>query len=619
MPATASDSQPNGPQMIKVFDQFGREMLITREEWKEKVLFANLDKVRDDPDGLYGLLVMALQDGFGADIVPYAEHLGKTDPVPSRGAAILGIVYMAVDRLDDAERALSDCLSKHGDDGVVLTNLAKVHASRGDHDQAETILWRGLTVDPNQDNGLSWLGAMHHERGGDAAMHDAFRRVAALPESWRAQLWLAQNALQADDWSSAETLYAEALSRAGQPTPSDLLMQMSGDLGNAGRVADIIELVAPSFDPQFHGLEVGNNLIKANLELGQLDDARQILDQLYAQNRPDWKEVLGHWDGELAQANVDQKAGGPPGPTSISLMAIEGPLWTRAGSPFAELMAAKPDQAPRIAIIGSSALQDDAPELPVTQLADGPGRLSRAAPLALAERIHLTTNATGVALIAWAQGQGFALLGHQGETQELCQLASNDSQPPDFVAGVTVDTRQARPRILLRLAKVADGTCVAEEEVELDPETPGDAVNRLAERLVELLTDQAGIRAAAAPSWYQLPDGPDGSDYLLRLEQLLAVTCMTMDFLQGGGLHGEREILDGSLQLCLRNPRNPLTRMAFAQTLRLLRQGQPEVVSEFARKVALLQSEHPLTEEAGEVIAASIAGTLGNAAQVAIK
>ena len=69
----------------------------------------------------------------------------------------------------------------------------------------------------------------------------------------------------------------EALGRAERPVPTDLLMQMSGDLGNNGYRAEIIRLVEPYFDPAFHGLQVGNNLIKANYDLGQLDTARRIL------------------------------------------------------------------------------------------------------------------------------------------------------------------------------------------------------------------------------------------------------------------------------------------------------------------------------------------------------
>ena len=48
----------------------------------------------------------------------------------------------------------------------------------------------------------------------------ALKRVAALPGSWRAQLWLARNALAQDDVAAAKLFYQEALSRM-DPVPAD--------------------------------------------------------------------------------------------------------------------------------------------------------------------------------------------------------------------------------------------------------------------------------------------------------------------------------------------------------------------------------------------------------------
>jgi tetratricopeptide (TPR) repeat protein len=351
--ATASPSSAdpaNDPNMIRVYDGYGRELFITKQQWKDNVLLGNLETARDNPEQLYGMLVSALHDGFAADIIPYAEHLWRTDPIPSRGAAILGIVYMDVNRLDDAERVLNDFIAAHGEDGVVLTNLAKLYSRRGDNARAESILWHALEVDPNQDNGLGWYAAIQRDRGGEPSASDAFRRVAALPRSWRAQLGLARDALQGKDFPAAEPLYMEALGRAERPVPTDLLMQMSGDLGNNGCRAEIIRLVEPYFDPAFHGLQVGNNLIKAKYDLGQLDAARRILGQLYAQKRHDWQQRLSYWDTELAKAGIAKRAEAVPEPLSVSVLSIEGPLWTRDGSPFAALLPVKRANAQHIAV-----------------------------------------------------------------------------------------------------------------------------------------------------------------------------------------------------------------------------------------------------------------------------
>jgi tetratricopeptide (TPR) repeat protein len=290
----------NNSEMIKAFDNQGREFYVTRQDWVKKILPDNFKKVRNDPDKLYGLLVMCLQDGFIAEIIPQAEHLLQIDPDGIRAATILGIVYMKSDRLNDAQKVFENCNIVHGENGVILVNLAKVYAVRGDKDRAEEILWHGLEVDPNQDNGLLWYAVIHRERGGNQCELDAFRRVASLPGSWRAQLWLARDALEHKDGEKAKTLYATAFDHVGRPIPADFLMQVSGDLCKNDYILDAIELVQPWFNPELHGLQVGHNLIAANYSLRRISEAQYILNQLYALNRYDWLQTLNSWRDKLA-------------------------------------------------------------------------------------------------------------------------------------------------------------------------------------------------------------------------------------------------------------------------------------------------------------------------------
>lgn len=618
-PATGIDQPPavspaDDPNMVKVYDGYGREMFITKDQWRDNVLLGNLEEKRDDPDHLYGMLVGALQDGFAADIVTFAEHLHRTDHIPSRGATILGIVYMENNRLDEAERTLTDFLSKHGDDGVVLTNLAKVYSRQGNNTRAESTLWRGLEVDPNQDNGLDWYAAICRDRGGKVEALSAYHRVAKLPRSWRAQLWLARDALQRKEVTAATTLYSEALEKVETPAPADMLMQMSGDLGNNGCLQEIVQLVAPHFDPAIHGLQVGNNLIKANHDLGQIDSARHVLSQLYAEKRPDWQETLRYWDTELAKAQIAKHSKKNQGPLSVALMSVEGPLWSRDGSPFATLLPTKPDNARSIAILGSTALLADPPKEPTAQMSDSSGRISRAIPLALAERIHLRTDAIGIALIPWAQNQGFAVFGRPYGDKDMCGLATKSNKPPDFLVGFTVDATQPKWNLLIRLIRTADGVRIAERQVEADPQNPGLAGERLAEATETLLVNHAGVRAVRPPEWYRVPTGLDFSDYLLRLEQQLAVTCMHLDFLAGGGLSGEHEIVDGIIHLCVRQPSSELVRMVLAQTLRQMKKARPSMLSEYRERLGLLQREHPIEGDVGNMLMDCISATMADEA-----
>ncbi len=310
-PTPSSTPAELGPNPIQVFDQEGREHFLSREEWRRSVLPGILEAHWLQPDLLYVDIVAALDDGFRAEVVEAAKQLHAIDPKPARGASLRAIVLMEEGQLDEAEKVLRDFLARHGEEGAVLTNLAKIAALRQDPAGAETLLERALEVDPNQGNAVAWYEAICRERDGEAAGVAALGRIAALPGSWRAQLGLARAALAAGDLDRALALYRESLARAGTaagaapaggPPPVELLLQMSGDLGERQtreHLQAIVELVEPQFDAAVHGLEVGNNLLRARLELGQPAAARRILDQLHACNRPDWKGDLALWDAKL--------------------------------------------------------------------------------------------------------------------------------------------------------------------------------------------------------------------------------------------------------------------------------------------------------------------------------
>src|SRR5262249_7566733 len=145
-------------------------------------------------------------------------------------------------------------------------------------------------------------------------------------------------------------LYREALSRAGKPVPAPLLLQMSGDLGSAGHLPEILQLVEPHFVPAEHGLMVANNLVKANLDLGRHDVARRIVDQLYAFKRPDWRQNLAFWDAEIAKARLSI-ANQSKGPVQPSLLTIEGPIWLQANSAEARFFPVKTPEKVSVAFM----------------------------------------------------------------------------------------------------------------------------------------------------------------------------------------------------------------------------------------------------------------------------
>jgi tetratricopeptide (TPR) repeat protein len=300
-PQNQSTPAPAKEDLIQLFDESGRKVYVNKETWRKDMLPGIVKKSWDNPDQLYQIILGSLNDGFFDEILDASRHLSIIDTIPARGTCIYAINLMKLSQLEEAENVLRSYIAIHGEEGTVLTNLAKIQAKRNQRELSEQTLWHALEVDPNQQNGLGWLMAIYQERSGSKASHDALLRIARSPSSWLAQLWLARAALEQKELPEAFRLYDQALSRAPKPVPADMLMQMSGDLGRAGQLRELLTLTEPHFVAQIHGLSVGNNLIKAHLDLGELEAAQTILDQLRTLSRPDFKGTLDFWEAEIAK------------------------------------------------------------------------------------------------------------------------------------------------------------------------------------------------------------------------------------------------------------------------------------------------------------------------------
>ncbi len=586
---------------IRAFDQQGREVIVPREEWRQNVLPGMVKEVWNSPDQLYMILVNSLNEGFFTEMEDAAQRLYETDPLPARGACMWGIVLTQAGRLDEAEGVLTGYGKNNPADGSVLLNLAKVYADQGHRERAHATLWSALEIEPNLENGLGWYAADAQqkavaeagEQAGQQAARTALERIAAMPTSWRAQLWLARMELVAGTLDRAKQLYAEALTRAPSPVPPDFLMQMSGDLGEGGHLRELIEFTLPTFVPEVHGLPVGNNLIKALVDSGDYTAAEAIRSALQAQNRPDWQGPLGFWESEIARrrpgSTASQQQIAQPQQIQVGMLRVDGPVWLPPNSPGRRIFAIAPPVA-SVTFLGGTA---ESPEQQAPELADALGRLTRALPLFLAEQVEMRTAAEGRAMLPWAVGptSGFVVSGARWPEETAVQAVSDPASSSDYVVSVHIDGEVDPWTAELAFLRTHTGARIGELSVEFPAGKPEQAVVQLADEVVDLL---ASMGSAQTPEAYQLPEASELSSYLMRLEQLMAVRCATMDGVPAQFLSGEREILEAELELCLAQPTNVPVRLLLVETLGAMQRVRPEAVAEFRPRFDQLVVEQPL-------------------------
>ena len=593
----------NDPNFVRVFDQYGQEVFLTRQQWREEILPASLEANKDAPEELYAVLVNAMNDGLFAEIEPAAARLHTIDTNPVRGACVYAIVLLQMGRVDEAERVLNGYVARFGEEGAVLTNLAKVYAARNEPQRAEETLWRAIELDPNLENGVGWYLATEFERGGEEARLRAMDRVAALPNSWRVRLWLAKVALGNNDPAKALRLYREGLASFSGPVPTEFLYPMSGDLGMGGHLRELIDMTAPRFVPEMHGLMVGNNLIKAHVDLGELEPASAIVNRLFAQKRPDWRETLGFWENTIGRLRQTSTRRDAQVPLEIGMLEMIGPVWKRSGGPLTEVFGDKPEAAPVVTLLGGTA-EFTPPEGPQgMQMADALGRLSRALPLFLAEQLEFHTAARVRTLIPRVTqgGAGFVLRGGEWSDSEALESAFEAELTPDFVVKIHLNATGPEWILQATVLRASDSAAVGRGQAECPAGQPEVAVLSLARDLEQVLT-QNGMPSEAPSPLYVLPEGPALANYMIRLEQLLAVRSSVPSGDEAPPIAGERDILEGTLFLALQQPQSPVVRALLAAMMVAMRRIRPEIAEEYVDRVTLLQKDRPLGEPLDEIV-----------------
>jgi tetratricopeptide (TPR) repeat protein len=585
--ADAPADEPSTP--ITVFDEYGRTLTISREDWRENVLRPHLQKMWNDPDALYQQILSAVNDGFAVEVVGAAGHLLDIDTLPERAHVMHGIVLLKVRQLDAARATLEAGMAKVGRTGVLLTNLAKVEFAQGKETRALDTLWQAVRADPNLDNGMTWWVAVQRDRGGEPAYLEALRTLAALPGSWRASLWLARDHLDRGDTDAAMDLYQGILARF--PLDGNAITMISGDLGKHGQAAIVPDLIAPVYDPTRHGMHAGLNLLCALHETRRIDEGEALLDRLYALDQPPFRQDLDGYADAFRQlrSNDYRSHEVDPSQLQLRLMSLDQPVWHYGLHQPDWLFAQKPATASKV---GFSALTITAANAGTATEGqeDDSGRLTRAIALYLAEAVHYWTGFQSVVHVAAVEGRGPVVFGAPDDAS-VCERASGDM--PWYVTGELAVPAQPDGdyALTLRLWDCARRETAAVETASCPRAGIGAAVLALEERLLEHLDRSL---PGALDAFYQRPPAGLMEPYLSYLGQSFMLSMIANGVGSKDTLCGERAILGWPLTMALHWPQAEVPKLMYLSGLGKAAEYGSAVLSEYRqRSLALLRQAVP--------------------------
>ena len=499
---------PRPDEFITVYDERGRELKVKRADWVSNVLMPAIENAWNDPKELSSQIVQALQDDFVEQVAEAAERLVELDRESENALVLVAVVRMEKEDFAGATRALERSIAKHGPSGIVLTNLAKVLERRGDVPASRATLKRGLELDPNQDNGLLWWAALAREEKGEAGYLAALTEIAQGPGAWRPQLWLARSKLKQGQRADALRLYDEVLAKADRS--ADVLMMVTGDLGNAGALDELVRLTAERYAPEIHGPPAGFNLIQAYKQLGRSVEALALIRKLQAMGWAPFAASLAALETEIVAATPRGEVSAP----KVSALVFDEPLWTRGLFEPDWLLPSRGEGDPFVGLctFANETIRADAPRL---QSADPLGRLTRALPLYLAEMLRLRFRLRARAVIL-ATHHGPAVFGQQLGRDTVDGMLSEVMGHRLAIAGSLIESG-----VKLEIWKVGGSEASTSVSVAVPLTDVTLVVTSVERALLDGLKSLATLTEAPLPPSYEAPPHDLLAGYASALEQLL--------------------------------------------------------------------------------------------------
>ena len=398
---------------------------------------------------------------------------------------------------------------------------------------------------------------------------------------------MARHRLDQGDLESAMQLYQAVLEHA--PDQSDALLMISGDLGNAGHLNEVFDLVLPRYQPDRHALSVGFNLLNACVQAGRRAEGEALLHRIGLLNAPHARDQVAAFGRSLDELKAAEM--GPPQavqPNSPpTIVDVPRPLWhTYLGRPDWLL----PIHAPRKARVAVLTLADGAgehmggPPRPATT----PEGMARSFPLALSEALLMTTDVEPIAVFAVVRGIGPAVPGEPWPGEDVVALGRTEGYELDFIVSGSVSQSETSTAVRLELWDIKKGEAVDAVAKEATSEDAGAVLLDLGQQLLGRLMNEGTIETIIPPSHYSLSPAPLLDGYLTACDMLITLTLAAEGLTDAERLAGERDLLNHFLSLTLAHRQALAPRLALFTGLILNRARGSSLYQEYRAPVLAL-------------------------------
>ncbi|WP_400164004.1 tetratricopeptide repeat protein [Brevibacillus sp. TJ4] len=291
-------------------NEFGQTVQMSREDYQKKIIPNNLDKYWDDKEKLRDYAMHLVKERFTEQAAATADRLLELYGPIESALNFRAVVHMQANELERAKAILINCMERFPASGTACTNLAKVYAAEGKQAKSFETLEAGLFKDPNQEVGLNMYVEGFLATGKRDELKKRLETLSAKEGAWRPQLHLARLALTEENLLKTMHWYQQAIEKTTDDR-MEVVMTVTGELGQAGYVYQLIQICEsywkPDFPYPFAGFNYANALIATDQKEKAIAVLRDMQKHVHDRYKPAVEQFLARIPGATAaQASEPQ-------------------------------------------------------------------------------------------------------------------------------------------------------------------------------------------------------------------------------------------------------------------------------------------------------------------------
>lgn len=286
-------------EYITFTNEYGQAVQVSREDYQKKIIPHNLEMYWDDKEMLRQFAMELVRDQFPEQAGIAADRLLEMYGPIESAIIFRAVVHMQAKEFDRAKAILLDCLERFPSSGTACTNLAKIYAFEGEEAKAFEILEAGLFKDPNQENGLEMYIESFLQFNKQDELTQRLEALAEKEGAWRPKLHLARLAMKQENLLKAMQQYKEAIE--GNKEKDEIVMTVTGELGQAGYVYQLIQICENYWSPDFGFPYSGFNYANALLATDQKEKAIEVLREMQQHLSEDYKPMVDQFLARVPQ------------------------------------------------------------------------------------------------------------------------------------------------------------------------------------------------------------------------------------------------------------------------------------------------------------------------------